>query len=137
MARSNPYQRGSRLFAEQYRIDQSRKLVLAEGRASRAKTREAKQKAQRQAAAARRALRRVPLLKSMGEYRSRLNDPERRIFDSLPLAEKARELVVEEQYPGGVPPDIPDPFAESGKYRSKHWNLFYSTRAGFRNRRAA
>src|SRR5205823_1594901 len=135
MARSNPYQRGSRLHAKQYRIDQSRKLVLAKGRADRAKDPKAKQRAQRQAAAARRALRRVPLLEAMGEYRSRLNNPERRIFDSLPLAEKALEIAVEEQYPDGVPPNIPDPFAESGKHRNKHWNLLYANRAGFRNRR--
>lgn len=137
MARRNPFQLGSLPYSHQYRIDQTRKLVLAEGRASRAKHPNAKQRAQRQAAAARRALRRVPLLEAMGEYRSRLNNPERRIFDSLPLAEKALEIKVEEQYPDGVPPSIPDPFAESGKYRNKHWNLFYSARAGFRNRRAA
>ena len=137
MARRNPYQRGSRAFAEQYRIDQSRKLILAEGRADRTKDPKAKQRAQRQAANARRALRRVPLLEAMGEYRSRLNDPERRMFDRLPLAEKALDVEVAEHYPDGVPPNIPDPFAESGKYRNKHWNLFYSTRAGFRNRRAA
>jgi hypothetical protein len=90
----------------------------------------------RQAATARRALRQIPLLEAISEYRSRLDQPERRIFDRLPLADKARELEVEAHYPDGVPPDVPDPFAASGRHRSASWRLHYATRAGFRHRRA-
>jgi hypothetical protein len=76
-------------------------------------------------------------LEAIAEYRGMLNQPERRIFDSLPLPEKARQLEVDRQYPAGVPPGVPDPFAASGKYRSPGWRTYYATRAGFRHRRAA
>lgn len=134
--RRNPYRPGTPSYARYRRAELSRRANLAKGRASRAKSPEVRQRAMRQAATARRGLRQVPVLEAIGEYRNRLDKPERRIFDSLPLAEKAREVAVEAQFPEGVPPDVPDPFAASGKHRSPSWRLYYATRAGFRHRRA-
>lgn len=132
----NPYRLGTPSYARFRRTEFTRLANLAKGRVDRAKNPEARQRAIRQAAAARRGLRQIPLLEAIGEYRSQLNQPERRIFDSLPLADKARELQVEAQYREGVPPDVPDPFTASGRHRSASWRLYYATRAGFRHRRA-
>lgn len=134
--RRSPYRFGTPSYARQRRTELSRRANLAKGRADRAKNSEARQRAMRQAATARRALRQIPLLEAIGEYRSQLNQPERRIFDSLPLADKAQELEVEARYPEGVPPDVPDPFGTSVRHRSASWRLYYATRAGFRHRRA-
>jgi hypothetical protein len=134
--RRNPFKPGTSSHAAFRRSELNRRRALAEGRAARATNPEVRQRAQQQAATARRGLRQIPVLEAMGEYRSRLNQPERRIFDSLPLAEKARELKIEELFPEGVPSSIPDPFAEPVRFRSAHWRLMYATRAGFRHRRA-
>jgi hypothetical protein len=134
--RRNPYRLGAPSHARYRRAELTRLANLAKGQADRAKNPEARQRAIRQAAAARRGLRQIPLLEAIGEYRKRLNRPERRIFDSLPLPEKVQELEVETQYPEGVPPDVPDPFATSPRHRSANWRLYYATRAGFRHRRA-
>ena len=134
--RRNPYRLGFPSYARYRRAEFTRLANLAKGRADRAKNSEARQRAMRQAATARRGLRQIPLFEAIGEYRSRLNQPERRIFDSLPLADKARELEVEAQYPEEVPPDVPDPFGTSVRHRSPSWRLYYATRAGFRHRRA-
>jgi hypothetical protein len=134
--RRSPYRFGTPSYARDRRTELSRRAILAKGRADRAKSPEARQRSMRQAAAAQRGLRQIPLLEAIGEYRNRLNQPERRIFDSLPLADKARELEVEAKYPDGVPPDVPDPFATSPRHRSASWRLYYATRAGFRHRQA-
>src|SRR5277367_6078513 len=97
--RRNPYRPGAPSYARYRRAELSRRANLAKGRADRATNSEARQRAMRQAATARRGLRQIPLLEAIGEYRSRLNRPERRIFDSLPLADKARELEVETHFP--------------------------------------
>jgi hypothetical protein len=134
--RRNPYRLGAPSHARYRHAELTRIANLAKGRADRAKNPEARRRAMRQAAAARRGLRQIPRLEAIGEYRKRLTQPERRIFDSLSLAEKVRELEVETQFPETVPPDVPDPFAASGRHRSASWRLYYATRAGFRHRRA-
>jgi hypothetical protein len=134
--RGNPYRPGTSSHAAFRRSELNRRLALAEGRAARATSPETRHRALRQAAVARRGLRQIPELEAIAEYRGTLNEPERRIFDSLPLAEKARELKVEQLFPEGVPADIPDPYAEPARFRSAHWRLMYATRAGFRHRRA-
>lgn len=134
--RRNPYRLGAPSHARYRRAELTRLANLAEGRANRAKNPEARRRAMRQAAAARRGLRQIPLLDAIGEYRKWLKRPERRIFDSLPLPEKIQELEVETQFPDAVPPDVPDPFAASGSHRGASWRLYYATRAGFRHRRA-
>lgn len=132
----NPYRLGTPSYARYRRTELSRRANLAKGRVDRATNPEARQRAMRQAATARRGLRQIPLLEAIGEYRSLLDQPERRIFDSLPLADKARELEVEARYPEGVPPGDPDPFGTSDRHRGASWRLYYATRAGFRLRRA-
>lgn len=134
--RRNPYRVGAPSHARYQRAQLTRLANLSKGRADRAKNPEARQRAIRQEAVARRGLRQIPLLEAIGEYRSKLNRPEQRIFDSLPLADKAQEVEVDARYPEGVPPDVPDPFATSPRHRSASWRLYYATRAGFRHRRA-
>jgi hypothetical protein len=134
--RRNPYRVGAPSHARYQRAQLTRLANLSKGRADRTKSPEARQRAMRQVAAAQRGLRQIPMLEAIGEYRRRLNWPERRIFDSLPLADKARQVAAETQFPEGVPPDIPDPFGTSVRHRSASWRLYYATRAGFRHRRA-
>ncbi len=134
--RRNPFKPGTSSHAAFRRSELNRRQALAEGRAARATNPEARQRAQQQAATARRGLRQIPVLEAIAEYRGMLNEPERRIFDSMPLAEKAQQLEVERQYPEGVPPNVPDPFAASGRRRNASWRMYYATRAGFRHRRA-
>jgi hypothetical protein len=132
MARRNPYRSGSEPYERQQSAVLNQRLVLAEGRASRATRPETKQRAQRQAATARRALRRI---ETRAKYRATLSDRDRAEFNALSLKEQDRLRTVTERYPEHVPPEEPDPFPSP--HRGSLWRLYYSTRAGIRRRAAA
>jgi hypothetical protein len=64
-----------------------------------------------------------------------MREPERTAFDGLWLTGQDRLLRVSQDFPEGVPSDLPDPFA--GAKRSETWRLYYATRAGIRQRAVA
>jgi len=82
-----------------------------------------------QAAAAQRALRTI---ETRQEFRSRLREPERSVFNGLSLTGQDKLLRVLQDFPEGVPSDVPDLFV--GPKRSETWRLYYATRAGIRQR---
>jgi hypothetical protein len=85
------------------------------------------------ASAAKRALRAI---KARQEFRSRLREPERTVFNGLSLSGQDRLLRVSQDFPEGIPSELPDPFAGAAK-RSETWRLYYATRAGIRQRAIA
>jgi hypothetical protein len=56
------------------------------------------------------------------------------MFDHLSIDKQTRLLVILRDFPDSVPRDLPDPFA--GTDRNMTWRLYYSTRAGSRQRAA-
>jgi hypothetical protein len=133
-ARHNPHRPGSVPYDRLERAKQNRRRVLAEARASRAKRPETKQRAQRQAATARRALRQID---QRAEFRDQLSERDRALFNALSIKEQDRFRAAVQRYPEHVPPSDPDPFEERPSYRGSLWRLYYSTRAGIRRRAAA
>jgi hypothetical protein len=85
-----------------------------------------------QASAAQRALRAI---ETRQDFRSRLREPERSVFNGLSLSGQDKLLRVSQDFPEGMPSDVPDPFA--GAKRSETWRLYYATRAGIRLRALA
>jgi hypothetical protein len=65
-------------------------------------------------------------------YRARLSEQGGRDFGRLPITEQQRIVAVEQRYPGGIPPDVPDPFI--GRNRERMWGFLYATRTGHRQR---
>jgi hypothetical protein len=130
--RRNPYRPGTAPYARHRAATLKRRAALAEANAGRAKAPETRQRAKRQASAARRALRTI---EKREELRAKLNEQDRVIFDHLPIARQELFIRAEQEYPGIVPKDVPDPFI--GPQREALWRLSYSTRAGIRLRRSA
>ena len=132
--RRNPYRPGTLSYERHRRAELNRRRALAEARAERAKKPETRQRAQRQAANARRGLRQI---ETRAEFRNQLSERDRAVFNTLPIKEQNRFRAAVERYPEHVPPSDPDPFEGRPSYRGSLWRLYYSTRAGIRRRAAA
>jgi hypothetical protein len=128
----NPYRPGSASYARFRKAALKRRAALAQATSARAKTPATRRRSKQRATAAQRALRAIETLE---EFRSKLNEHDRRNFDSWSIAQQEQFLRVTEAYPNRVPADVPDPFP--GPRRSLSWRLYYSTRAGMRPRAAA
>jgi hypothetical protein len=119
--RRSPYRPGTPSYERSRRAALIRRENLAAGRASRAQKPEAKRRAQRQAATARRGLRQMPERIARAEerrdYRSHLHSRDQTIFSRLPTREQQRLVDVNRQYPAAVPANVTDPFAEPPIYR--------------------
>jgi hypothetical protein len=130
--RRTPYRPGTASY-ERYRRGQlNRRRALAEARAVRAKKPEIRQRAQRQAANARRGLRQI---ETRAEFRDQLSERDRALFNALSIKEQDRFRAAVQRYPEHVPPSDPDPF--EGRHRRSLWPLYYATRAGIRRRAPA
>jgi hypothetical protein len=123
----NPYRPGTPSYARFRAATLQRRAVLAQANADRAKTPEKRRQAKQQASAAQRALR---IVERREEFRSKLSERDRRIFDRFPIARQEQFMTVMREYPDSVPMDLPDPFA--GPQREPLWRLNYSTRAGIK-----
>jgi len=132
--RRNPYRPGTLSYERQRRADLNRSRALAEARAGRAKNPETRQRAQRQAANARRGLRQI---ETRAEFRDQLSERDRVVFNTLPIKEQDRFRSAVQRFPEHVTPSDPDPFEGRPSYRGSLWRLYYSTRAGIRRRAAA
>jgi hypothetical protein len=128
----NFYRPGTAPYARLRAATLKRRAALAEVNTARAKTPETRQRAKRQVSAARRQLRTI---NTRQEFRSRLHERDRAAFDGLSLTSQDRLLRVSQDFPEGVPNDLPDPFP--GAKRSETWRLYYATRAGIRQRAVA
>ena len=125
--RRNPYRPGSASYARFREATLKRRAALAKANVERAKKPEARRRMQQRVSAAQRALRAVERRK---EFRSKLNEGDRRIFDRLPIMRQELFMKVIREYPDSVPKDLPDPFA--GPQREPLWRQYYATRAGIR-----
>jgi hypothetical protein len=131
-SRRNPYRPGTAPHARLRTATLKRRVALAQATAARAKTPEARRRANQRASAARRALRAIDRRE---EFRAKLNEHDRSIFDHLPITRQELFIRAEQEYPGIIPKDAPDPYV--GPQREALWRLSYSTRAGIRLRRSA
>jgi hypothetical protein len=130
MARQrNPYRPGTASHARLRAAGLKSRAELAAATAGRAKTPKTRRRARQRASAAHRELRKI---EQRAEFRSRLNERERRDFDRLSIFQQEQMLQVARVFPDYVPADIPDPF--TGSQRSASWRLYYATRAGIRLR---
>lgn len=125
--RRNIYRPGSAKYAKLRAADLKRHAKLAEAAAVRAKSRDARARAKRQASAAKRAL---GAINTREEFRSKLNEADRASFSRLSIKQQKQLLEMTRVYPDSVPKDLPDPFV--GPNREALWRLSYSTRAGTR-----
>jgi hypothetical protein len=132
LSRRNLYRPGSAQYARRRAATLKRRAALARANAVRAKTPETRRRSKQRASAAQRALRAI---ERREDFRSRLNEYDRRNFDSWSIAQQEQFLRVTDAYPNRVPADVPDPFP--GPQHSPSWRLYYSTRAGMRPRAAA
>jgi hypothetical protein len=130
--RRNSYRPGTESYARWRKAELRRRAALARATAERTKKPEVRQRANRRAAAAERGLREIA---SRQDYRSALNERDRDAFNHLSINQQNQLLRVLLDYSETVPSDLPDPFA--GRNRSSLWRLYYSTRAGSRQRAAA
>jgi hypothetical protein len=125
MARFNP--RGLRPGSTSYDDKKEgwlhQRQALAEATAKRSNKPEVIRRAKRRAAAAQRELRRI---KARREYREQLSERDRSEFNRDSIKEQDQLRRTLQQYPDGVPPDIPDPFA--GRHRNSIWRQYYSSR---------
>jgi hypothetical protein len=128
----NFYRPGTAPYARHRAATLKRRAALAGSTAARAKTSQTRQRAKQRAAAARRALRAI---ERREEFRAKLNEHDRAIFDHLPITRQELFLRAEQEYPDTIPKDAPDPYV--GPQREALWRLSYSTRAGIRLRRSA
>ena len=131
--RQNPYRPGTLSYERQRRAELNQRRALAEARASRATRPDTKQRAQKQAATARRGLRQI---ETRAEFRDQLSERDRAVFNTLPIKEQDRFRAAVQRFPEHVPPSDPDPF-EGQPSRGALWRLYYASRAGLRHRRAA
>jgi hypothetical protein len=125
----NPYRPGTASYARFQKVALRRRAALSQANAARAKSPEARQRAQRRASAARVAIKKI---ETREQYRVNLSADDRREFGRLSIAEQDLLRQAMQQYPSGIPRDVPDPFARPR--RSATWRLYYSTRAGIRLR---
>lgn len=125
MARRNPFRPGTAAYAREAKARLGRKAALASARAERAVTPATRAKAKRQAAAARRGLRKI---ETREEFRAALFKEDRADFDRMSIAQQNREITFADE---DVPPDEPDPFAGQG--RGTAWGLHYRVRGAIRN----
>lgn len=136
MARRNPFRPGTPSYERLHLADLNRRAALAQARAARATRPDARQRAQRQASTARRAIRQMPqriaLAEERRDYRDRLNPRDQAIFNALSTGQQQRLVDVGRRYPGTVPASLPDPFSEPSTSRPRLWRLYYSTRGGAR-----
>jgi hypothetical protein len=123
----NPYRPGTASYARFREATLKRRAALARANAARAKTPEKRRRAKQRVSATQRALRAVERRR---EFRSKLNEGDRRIFDRFPIMRQELFMKVMREYPDSVPKDIPDPFA--GPQREPLWRQYYATRAGIR-----
>lgn len=124
MARRNPYRPGTLSYESQRRVDLNRIRALAEANAARAKRPEARRRAKRQASTARRGIR---VIEGRSEYRERLSEDDRSRFNRFTLSEQDELRRYLQQYPDGIPPDVPGVFA--GRNRGALWRMYYSSGA--------
>ena len=128
MARQrNPYRPGTTSYAGVRAAILRRKAALAQANAARTITPETRRRAQQGASAARRALHAI---ETRQEFRSKLDERERGVFDRLSLTRQDLLMKVNRDFPESVPRDLPDPF--TGLQREVLWRLSYATRAGIR-----
>jgi hypothetical protein len=130
--RQNPFRPGTASHAQVREGILKRRVTLARANAARATTPETRRRMMQRASAAQRALR---VIETRQEYRSRLREHERTVFNGLSLSGQDRLLRVSQDFPEGIPSELPDPFA--GTKRSETWRLYYATRAGIRQRAIA
>jgi hypothetical protein len=130
--RRNPFRPGTASHARFREVRLKKQANLARAHAARATTPKTRRRAKQRVSAAQRALR---VLETRQEFRSRLLEPERTVFNGLSLSGQDRLLRGSQDFPEGVPSDLPDPFA--GPKRSETWRLYYATRAGIRQRALA
>jgi hypothetical protein len=128
----NPYRPGTARHARFQEAALKRRAALARANAARAKSPEARRRAQRRASAARAEIKKI---ETREQYRVNLSADDRREFGRLSIAEQDLLRRAMQQYPSGIPRDVPDPFARPR--RSATWRLYYSTRAGIRLRPVA
>jgi hypothetical protein len=120
----SPYRSGTERYEKQHRALLNRRLVLAEARERRTTRPEVKRRAQRQAATARRGLREIEARET---FRASLSPYQRGELNRITSSGQDRVRRVLQQYPDGILPEIPDPFA--GRDRGSLWKLYYSSRA--------
>jgi len=132
----NPYRPGTESYARFRQAELARRAALAQATAERAKKPEARRRAKRRVAAAERGLRDIA---ERRDYRSQLSERDRSEFSRYSIAAQNKLLTMLSDFPASVPPptELPDPFADDPKNRASLWRLYYSTRAGSRQRRAA
>jgi hypothetical protein len=115
---------GTESYKKQRRALLNRRRALAEARERRTARPEVKRRAQRQATTARRGLREI---EAREVFRTTLTPYQRTAFNRLSVSGQDRVRLAIQQYPDGIPPDVPDPFA--GRDRGFLWRLYYSSRA--------
>jgi hypothetical protein len=125
--RRNPYRPGTPSYARFQEAALKRRVALARANVARAKSPETRRRSKQRVSAAERALRAV---ERREEFRSKLSERERRVFDRTPIKRQELFIKVKREYPDSVPKDIPDPFA--GPQRELLWGQYYATRAGIR-----
>jgi hypothetical protein len=125
--RRNPYRRGSAPYARLHEAELKRRAALAQALAARTRSPETRRRAKQRASTARRAIREI---ETREEYRFKLDETDRAIFDHLSITRQNLLLEVDRVYPDSIPKDLPDPFV--GPKREALWHLSYSTRAGIR-----
>jgi hypothetical protein len=128
----NPYRPGTASYSRYRKAALKRKAALTQATAARAKTPEKRQRANRRATVAQRALRAI---ETREEFRSKLSEPDRAAFGEMPITQQERLMKIQREYPESVPKDLPDPFV--GRQQSVLWRLSYSTRAGIRLKASA
>jgi len=131
-SRRYDYRPGSESYARLSKARLKRKAALAEVNAVRAKAPDTRRRAKKRASAARRALRAI---ETREDFRSKLNERDRAVFNHLSISQQQQMIELQREYPDSVPRDLPDPF--SGPKREVSWRLFYATRAGIRLKRSA
>ena len=119
----SPYKPGTESYKEQRRVLLNRRRVLAEERIKRTTRPEVKRRAQRQVTEARRELRQI---EEREAFRTTRTPYQRTVLDQVSLSGQDRVRRALRQYPDGIPPNIPDPFA--GRDRGLLWRLYYSSR---------
>jgi hypothetical protein len=130
--RRNPYRPGSAHYAQFRKATLKRQATLDRANAARAKTPATRRRMKQRVSATQRALRAI---ERRDDYRSKLNERERSIFDRLPIIKQNLLLEMARVYPDSIPRDFPDPYV--GPQREALWRLSYSTRAGIRLRATA
>jgi hypothetical protein len=127
--RRNPYRPGSASYAQFREGILRQRAALARFNATRAKAAESRRRATQRASAARRQ---ILGIETREEFRSKLSEQDRAKFSRLPITRQDQLITLNREYPGSVPKDLPDPFF--GPQREPAWRLYYSTRAGIRQR---